>query len=162
MNVSDILGGHAESLSVEVNGRTYKASAIDQKKKSAWEAWLAQRVLGPFLAAQDAQGEGYGQAVEAIADRIAEGRYGFHGPLSVKIMKTPDGVLALTRIIFGLTDDEAMELVTARPKEVGAIVGLIFRRSFPKAFKAAAEKAAEDEEGADPNPAGAPATPPAP
>jgi hypothetical protein len=152
MNVSDMLGAQSAPLTILHEGKKYRAHPITQREKTDFERWLAQRVIGPFLAGQE-KDERFAEAVGVVADRIALGRYSFHGEIALAVMKTPDGVFELARIVFGCTEEEILSLMAAKPKEVGSIVGMVFRQSFP--IPAGAGEAAEQAdagEDADPNP----------
>jgi hypothetical protein len=169
MDVGDGLG--QPTWPIEHEGRHYRARVIDQQVKDAFASWLARRVIHEFLAAC---GDGqYDQAVALVADRIAEGRYGFHGEIAQRALQQPDGVLALTRLVFdvsppghpwrAVTEAELTALMSAKGPEVKAVMQQVFARSFPRAVKAPQNGEGESQ---DPNPAGAgektPSAPPTP
>jgi hypothetical protein len=151
MNVGDALGGNGSGWSIEHGGKTYRARVISQKVKAAFETWLSQRVLRQFLSAQDAGSKDYEQAVGVVADRIALGRYGFHGPVAQQAMQSPEGVFALTRLVFECTEEELVALLAERGTEVNTIMKLVFARSFPQVRSS---PATTPEESPDPNPEG--------
>jgi multidrug efflux pump subunit AcrA (membrane-fusion protein) len=86
------------------------------------------------------------RAVEIVADRVAEGKYAFHGKVSRQVLETEDGMLALSALIFNCDESEVIELMVQKGPEVGAILALTLRESFPGAKLVAARP----EEGADP------------
>lgn len=170
MNVGDALGNKGAGWTVEAEGKTFRFRVISQKVKDAFSTWMSQRVLRQFLAAQDAEGGVYDQAVAIVADRIAMGHYGFHGPIAQKVVQTAEGVFHLTRLVCDveendrprrpITEEELVSLLAERGLEVNAVMKLVFARSFPKVATPPAEKNGEAE--LDPNPpaAGAPGQPP--
>lgn len=162
MNVGDALGASGAPWVVEHNGKRYKATVIGQAKKSAFEKWLCQRVIRGFMAANDAEDGAYDEAVALVADRIAEGHYGFHGRVSGRALRTSEGSLAITAIVFDITQEQAIELLSEKRQEVEAIMKLVYQASFPESLRRAAEEArraqeaqqeGEQEESSDPNPA---------
>jgi hypothetical protein len=132
MNVADALGAHGPGWTIQHNGKIYRAQPITQKVKANFERWLSQRVLSEFLAAQEVVGGRYLDAVGVVADRIALGHYGFHGPVAMKAMQTPEGVFALSKIVFSCSEEEMIALFSEKGAEVKTIMKLVFAASFPK------------------------------
>jgi hypothetical protein len=149
MNVADALG---EPWTIQHNGKVYRAGLIKQKVKGAFERWLCQRVMGPFLAAQESAGGVAEQAVGVVADRIALGHYGFHSPLAARVMQTPEGVFALTRLVFNCSEEEMIALLAEKGTEVKTIMELVFAASFPKPPAPAQGEGPSEGEGKDQDP----------
>ena len=148
--VSHVLGKHAPGHKVVLGDKVFEARPVTQKVKAAFERWLEKRVIRGFLSAQDGDDPGmFQRAVEVVADRIALGKYAFHGELSQQVLLTTDGSLALAALIFDCSETEIIELMLSKGAEVGAILALVLRESFPGA-KVAAIAPESSGEDADP------------
>jgi hypothetical protein len=145
--LTHVLGAQAPGHHVVLGDKVYTARPITQKVKAGFERWLERRVIRGFLAAQDGDDpDTFRRAVEIVADRVAEGKYAFHGKVSRQVLETEDGMLALSALIFGCDESEVIELMVQKGPEVGAILALTLRESFPGAKLVVARP----EEGADP------------
>lgn len=143
--ISHVLGTHSPGHKVLLGDRVYTARPVTQKVKAGFERWLERRVIRGFLTAQDEDDPGlFRRAVEVVADRIAAGTYAFHGDLAQQVLQTTDGSLALASLIFDCSEEEMLRLMTEKGAEVGAILSLVLRESFPGAR-------VEPVETADPN-----------
>lgn len=172
MTVGDALGNAGARWSIEWGEKVVRARKLTQAVKDAFATNLAQRVLRQFLAAQQADGGAYQEAVGVVADRIALGRYDFHGPVAQQAVRTEAGVFELALLMLDVDDgekprrpitrEELFELLASRGPELNAVMKLVFAASAPPAPPPARNGEAGHEEEAraagapgtsDPNPA---------
>jgi len=151
--VGQVLGAHGTPLAVEWQGRKYHAGHFTQRRKTAWENWLVGRVMAPALALaeQNPEAAWATKALEVVADRAAAGRYGFYSLASRQAMSTEEGQLAFTAIAFGVPEEEMLDLMRGKPAEVGAVMRIVLRQSFPDAKIPEPEPAPAEGGGSGPN-----------
>jgi len=173
MTVGDALGNSGAGWTIEHDGKVFRARLVTQKVKDAFATWMSQRVIRQFLAAQQADGGAYQEAVGIVADRIALGAYDFHGPVAQRAVQTAEGVFRLACLVFDVeeedgegrrkprrpvTDLEMTGLLTERGADVNTVMRLVFARSFPRATTLpesnGESSGSEQGEGDDPNPQG--------
>jgi hypothetical protein len=143
VSISDILGGDSAPLVLLFEERTYKAGALTQGLKSAFERWLIARAMG-------AAGEN-DRALSVVTRDVAKGVYSWHSEHCREALATFDGALKLACLLFKVTEDEMMRLIQARPKEVRALVQLALIESAPKEHRDKIIAAIRDEEEEVPN-----------
>ncbi|MCA1684658.1 MAG: hypothetical protein LC745_01480 [Planctomycetia bacterium] len=143
-------------LRFDHGGKTYEASYLTQGVKASFEQWIVSRALGMLSQLRAAMAaEEYAEEKAKLLDQVAAGKFGFHGRVSRAAMKTPDGNLAISRLLFGCTEDEMVRLVSERGDDVAAVLELVVQESTPRGAQkkkpgaegdaARAEEEAEEE-----------------
>lgn len=123
VTVSEVLGGHAAPHVFEHGGRRYKVGLITQAVKSAYERWLIDRALA-------AAGE-HALAISVVTRDVAKGVYGYHGKVAAESWAEQDGIVKLASLLFGTTEADMVDLLTARPVEVKNRVLVAILESTP-------------------------------
>ncbi len=128
----DALGGSGAKIEwVDTKGKTYQVSLLTLEKQSAFERWLEKESVKAIKNVKDVLDESeYNAALSVALSDIASGRYVFGGEDAQQSLTTFKGMCAMISILFGITHEQAMELVKEN-KELGKIIENIIVRSFP-------------------------------
>lgn len=130
---SESLGASAAPMTLEYNGKTFKAGLITQKIKSQVERWLEKRAMASVMRFRaDLDIAEFRNLSAAVTADIASGKYAFGGPYCVEALGTMAGGVAFAAFIFATTEEEMEELFLARPEEVTHILELVQAQSFPQ------------------------------
>lgn len=130
---SESLGASAAPMTIEYNGKTYKANLITQKVKSQVERWLEKRAMASVLRFRaELDMSEFRNLSAAVTADIAAGKYAFGGPFCTEALGTMAGGLAFASFIFGCTEEEMEALFLACGDEVTQILELVQAQSFPQ------------------------------
>lgn len=99
-----------------------KADPSLKDELAAAEAALADE-LGMLNEARD--------AMKSAKTDIACGKYRFGGPLWVESLNTTTGITKFASLMLGINESEAFELLTSKPDELNAKIGVQIAASFP-------------------------------
>lgn len=134
------LGGHGARPTIQYEGRTYTFAALDQAAKSAFERRLIDEAMRAAAMAPGAHAEA---AISKVVQDAARGVYAFFGDIAQQAVESPSGMIALTGILLGVTDDEAIRLAAEVPLEVAGKLDLVILESLPRDVR---EKTLKDRE----------------
>jgi len=111
-------------------GKVYKVSRLTQAKKTQFEDISKAAAVAAVTRAKDVlTDDEYQEAYDRVMERVAGGTFAFHSPFTQKSLKTHGGVLLLSRVLFGVGEEEMLELFKARGPEVRAVIDLVVRES---------------------------------
>jgi hypothetical protein len=131
--VSDVLGQYGEPLVwKDSNGKAYTLSLINLKAQSKIERMIESDSIESIKSHRELIGEEeYGRQLARILRDITQGKYNFGGELCQNSLETIKGVSALVSVIFNVSRDEAIELITNEP-ETKNVIEMVTERSYPK------------------------------
>ena len=72
------------------------------------------------------------RAVDRVVKDAARGVYAFFGEIAQDAVQSPQGMIALTAILLGIPDDEALMLAAETPLEIAAKVDLVILEALPQ------------------------------
>jgi hypothetical protein len=153
-SVSAGLGGQASPLEIEFKGRTVQIMPLKWKSIiSAVESYLIDRAFGVKLVLwkkKKEMGLMTQEQVDALEnsfsdDCVENGTYSFGSPIMMKIMGMADrgeaapkesgvifeGSVVLVSLFTGLSFDESIELMAAKPEELRAKISLTMKNGLP-------------------------------
>lgn len=150
-----MLGAEAAPQEAVVGGETFKAGPIDDRAKSAWERWVQDRAIASLeRACRGLPVEAQAAAAVEMAERLGGAEYSFYGAKCTGMMKSPEGMVRLTGLIFGMPQDKAALFFKEQPVRALAAVLLAINESLGS-LPALADKLKEESngkgEGAAPN-----------
>lgn len=132
-------------------GKVYQVSYLTQERKVAFEQWLVDGARAVAVVMKDALSpEEWRAEMRAFRDEVAQGRFGFHGDVSLAAMETTDGKAKLISILFDCPVEEMIGLVLRCPDLVKAVLDQVIGDSLPRS-RQAAPTAGEASEGAEGN-----------
>lgn len=121
----------AQPITAEIGGRTYTVQLIKQKTKAALEQACKAQVRAEIMIDKgNLTDEEFKIAYGAFLDRVGGGEFAFGGPIHRKWMESPAGLHALVSVLFGLTPDNAADLIQQQSEEVAAVIQQVFSESF--------------------------------
>lgn len=124
----------AVPIDVEIGGKPYRVRLVDQNAKAQLERICERRARDQVFRDKDTLTDlEFGLAYGAFIDKVAGGDFAFGGPVFRRFIETPDGSVALVKVLFSLADAEASALATGYPVEATAAVRQVFAISFPQA-----------------------------
>lgn len=128
----DALGGAGSKIEwVDAKGKTHQVSLLTLERQSAFERWLEKESIKAIKNVKDVLDESeYNAALSVALEEIASGKFVFGGDEAQKSLESFKGMCAMIAILFGITSEQAMELVKEN-KELGKIIESIIVRSFP-------------------------------
>ena len=114
-----------------VDGRTYECRHLDQERKGRFSAWLKRQAAQTIADYRRDTGDtdGWREMYREYQRACEAGGYCFYSERAVTALKTPAGVLALTAILFDLTEQETAVLVRKAPDETSRVVEAILAES---------------------------------
>ncbi len=135
---SQALGAESSPFTLTHNGRVYHVSLITQAVKTAYEKWLWGRAQDlAFSWRNKMASEEYSAHLKVLGDDYLNGEYDFTSEKAAKALKTIPGALALTAILFGVTEVEMVALTVERGPEIKELLSLVMRESLPSPSKPA-------------------------
>ena len=72
-------------------------------------------------------------AYGAFLDRVGAGEFKFGGVTHQKWMQSPAGMTATVALCFGVSNEDATNLIQTHPDEVGKVIEQVFAESFRRA-----------------------------
>lgn len=133
-SLSSALGNAGAKLAFSHAGKTYAVSYLTQAVKAGFEQWLKGQAMSmlPGMRAAMTPPE-YEAERSALTREILTGKLAFHSETAQEALKSPEGMLTLTALLFGCPREEAMGLLVERTDDVTAVLLLIAEESSPKA-----------------------------
>lgn len=122
-SLSDLLGASGAPIVLEHNGRKYKCGALTQRVKSAFKSWLVSRAME---AAGDSD-----RAISVVTRDASKGLYSWGSVHCQEALLGLDGALALACMLFGVNEDEMMDLLKHKPAQVKGLIRLSLLESTP-------------------------------
>jgi len=123
------LGGHGARPTIQHRGKVYTFAALDQRAKSAFERRLIDEAMRTAATAPEPHAS---RAVDRVVRDAARGVYAFFGEIAQDAVTSPQGMIALTAILLGIPDDEALMLAAEVPLEIAAKVDLVILEALPQ------------------------------
>ena len=126
------LGNSGPAYTLVWNGRTYSAWLIDQarKVKFAKELYRRNREAARETAADDGDEAGLSAVLAELSKQHVRGQFAFLSPDGVAWQKTDAGALYLVQLVFDLSEDDALDLVTGNPTETVQLIRDVLQDSF--------------------------------
>lgn len=119
-----------ETYPFEHGSKVYKVSRLTQAKKKEFSRQMKQRALRVVLSLKDVVSDDeYTASYNAALERVASGAFDFHSPFTQAALKTPGGVMTLSAILFGCTEDEMEQLFRERQPDVKMTLDLALKDS---------------------------------
>ena len=123
------LGGSAARPTITHDGKVYIFGALDHRTKSAFE----RRLIDEAMRAASLAPEPYAsRAVAEVVRDAARGVYAFHGEIAQQATQSPSGMIALTAILLGVDEEQAIRLAADCPLEVAAKLDLVILEALPQ------------------------------
>lgn len=131
--VSDVLGTSGAQLEwTSSEGKTYKLSLINLKAQSQIERFIEHDSIESIKAHKEILGdEEYGKQLSRILRDMSQGKYSFGGEFCQSAFETIKGVSALIAVVFNISREEALELIST-DDEVKEVMAMVTERSYPK------------------------------
>lgn len=123
------LGGHGARPTIQHRGKVYTFAALNQRAKSAFERRLIDEAMRTAATAPEPYAS---RAVDSVVRDAARGVYAFFGEIAQDAVQSPQGMIALTAILLGVSDDEALMLAAETPLEIAAKVDLVILEALPQ------------------------------
>lgn len=137
-SLSATLGAEAAPHVIEHNGRKYPFGHVTGRVKSAVERWLEDRALDAmeraaarFVRIGALTPDAVREMIQGFVNDCLAGKYAFGGKESAAALATTQGGVKIASELLGCTEDEAFELILAKPAEVSAKLKLLVGESFP-------------------------------
>jgi len=129
---SDVLGSSGAKIEwVDAKGKTYQVSLLTLEKQSAYERWLEREAVKSVKNVRDLLDQDeYNSALDRCLGEISSGKYIFGGDVAQESLGTFRGMVAMIAILFGISNEEALEL-TKENKDLPKIIENVITRSFP-------------------------------
>lgn len=128
----DVLGGSGSKIEwVDSQGKTHQVSLLTLERQSAFERWLEREAVKAVKGVKDLLSDTeYQAALSRVLDDIASGRYVFGGEDAQNSLTSFKGMCAMISILFGMENDQAVELVKLNT-ELPKLIESVILRSFP-------------------------------
>lgn len=130
--VSDVLqnkGGHVEFTSKD--GKTYKIQYLTLRIMSQYENKMQNKAIRKLCEQKDViPADLFQQLFSKIMDDIASGHYAFGGDIVSKSLQTIGGIADLISLMVGITEDEAMDLLTREQDVFRPLFDEVIRKSI--------------------------------
>lgn len=129
--MSDIQSLTATPHKIVFDGKVYQCSHLTQEKKAEFASWMKRQANCALADYRRDTGDtdGWREMARELKDESESGKYCFHSEKSVKALKTPAGVLALSAILFGIPEDEMVKLTMSHTEEVQSILQIVLAES---------------------------------
>jgi hypothetical protein len=129
--MSDIQSLTATPHKILFNGKLYQCSHLTQEKKAEFASWLKRQANVALADYRRDTGDvdGWREMARELKEEAEAGKYCFHSDKSLKALQNPAGVLALSAILFGVSEEEMVKLTMNHSAEVQAILELVLAES---------------------------------
>ena len=131
---TEILGNHGASHLLSCNGRTYLARCLDRKMKTAFEKHLFKRARDMAAALKeegDMDEAKYEKHLLGLNDKYLAGDYSIMSKNGMAHLNSASGQLFLASLIFGVEEDEMLNVLVAKPTETSSLIKLVLTESMP-------------------------------
>ncbi len=155
-STSEALGAVGAQHEITIDGELIKFNLITQRVKSELERWMYQRAMKGITdskALLDQAPGAFGDALAAITNSLAAGKYAWGGPMMVESLGTIAGICKIMSLL-SLSMDTHKQVPTDKLEgwflgdhsaEISHLFTVIFSESMPKK-KVEIQETSEDQE----------------
>jgi hypothetical protein len=125
-------GPAGTALTIEYDGKTYRARPVTDEVLGEFEAALAGRARKGLDAVKASlTREEYLERLDGVARDFEGGEYSLYSQRGQAFLLTREGALTVAALLFGVGKAEVLRLTAARQDEVTALITQVVRESFP-------------------------------
>jgi hypothetical protein len=131
--LSEVVGSHGGALEyTDSKGKKIFVSPMNLKIMSKYEKWLESRAIQNCIELKNLDVKLFREAFSTVNNEIMKGSYAFGGEVAQESLQTPAGIGKLVSFMTGLTDEQALELITEEGEPFRVVLDLAVKQSLPQ------------------------------